>query len=779
METEQQPFSISSPNMAQSAATLRALTYRLTSTPTKHLPAIVPQIAGSLWTCKDVLSISADAKATGEAATAAHRFKTQLNTLLQDRTVEGRWAAVVLTKATIEAGGLEVLSKANVWVKHLLAILKRPDPPTTRTIVVVTLARIFTLTWEYSNLIREITTPALTAFIPTCISNIENRRCSAKELQTVLEAFALLIPRHPTIFRQNESKIRGILTIIISSKTATISDCCYSDLHRAVAERLLVLLHHCAPKQGGGDKWQETFKATVEATHAACDRVFRAVQEDWQSIASISPPNTSHAVFSGDVEAENEDAIGLKPWKGVHAGSERIETLLRVLKKHLVNGTSATVSVRIGLIMDLLTRLFAVVAPYQGKQEFLKVNNQVSKDEREALFSNLPRIHVAAIELSIALIQRFNHSTFAAYYVILGQVQYVFQAERSDSKLRAAAYTLASAILELSGPSTGKADVTELAPILRSSCSDLLPNAEQTRSTLEAKTNGQAVGIKQQLGLAGGQTGRSQFTEQIELVQAAQALLRTALLRVDVLPAQLRAQIDRTAVLIRSHDLLQASVMNPPAKKPTASSVPSSLLPILAREFAQTPEVEVLMRPRLPVIGKRASRDSDALEEEEEEEEEKEEEEEGGEDEAENDAMAVDQELDAQVHLVSDKTKDRPEATAGDPTVGLLDALGHNASFEPVNFVTTDAAAEKRKATEDAAEVLAKRLRASPDPAPLSGGSTALPATNKASRQTMAVPTSSAPTIGSYRTAAGVDSDDESDFEIPEIHTGDTDDEDS
>ncbi|KAM3417639.1 hypothetical protein BST61_g5875 [Cercospora zeina] len=776
METEQQALSISSSNMAQSAATLRALTFRLTSTPTKHLPAIVPQIAGCLWTCKDILSISADAKATGEAATAAHRFKTHLNTLLQDRTVEGRWAAVVLTKAAIEAGGLEVLSKANAWVKHLLAILKRPDPPTTRTLVVVTLARIFTLTWDYSNLVREITTPALTAFIPTCISNIENRRCSAKELQAVLEAFALLIPKHPTIFRQSESKIRGILTSIISSKSATIVDRCYGAVHRAVAERLLVLLHHCAPKQGGSDRWQETLKAAVEATHAACDRVFRAAQEDWQSVAGISPPNASHAVFSGDVEADNEDAIGLKPWKGVYAGSERIEALLRVIKKHLVNGTSATVVVRLGLIVDLLTRLFAVVAPYQGKQEFVKFNNQVSKDEREALFSILPRIHVAAIELSIALIQRFNGSTLAAYHVMLDQVQYVFQAEHSDSKLRVAAYTLASAILEISGPSIGKADVTELASILRASCSDLLPNGEQKRPTPDAKTNGQAVGIKQQLGLAGGQAAHSQSTEQNEIVQAAQALLRLALLRIDVLPAQLRAQIDRAAVLTRSHDLLQASVMNPPAKKPTAGSVPPSLLPILAREFAHAPEVEVLMRPRLPVIGKRASRGPDALEEDEEGEEE---EENNGEDEAENDAMVVDQELESPVHLVSDKTEDQPEDTAGDPTVGLLDALGHNASFAPVNSVDTDAAAEKRKATEDAAEGPAKRLRASPDPAPLADRSTVVSEANKASQQTVAVPASSAPTIASYHTAAGGDSDNESDFEIPEIHTGDTDDEDS
>lgn len=706
--------------------------------------------------------------------------QTQLNTLLQDRTVEGRWAAVVLTKAAIEAGGLEVLSKSNPWVKHLLGILKRPDPPTTRSLVVLTLTRIFMLTWSYSNLIREITTPALTTFIPTCISNIENKRCSAAELQTVLEAFAILIPKHPTIFRQNENNIRSICTAALSSGSIPTQVRQYSQDHQKAARRLLVLLHHCAPKQGGSDKWVETLKSTVEAVHATCDHVFRAVHEDWQSVAGVKSSVSAQRVLSGTIEVESEDAVGLAPWKGVYAGAERVVSLLNLLKSHLTTATSATMTVRIGLVSDLLTRLFGVVVPYHGKQDFVKINNQVPKEEREALFAVLPRIHVASIELSRTLISRLSSTSVGGCQIAIDQVMYVFHAESSDAQVRSAIYELLSAIFEISGPSMGRTEVGEVSSVLRSCCLDLLPDAKDAVGP-DAKTNGQVGGIKQQLGLAGGQILQSDNAGQNELLRAAQALLRTALLRIDALPSQLRALVDRTAALTRNHPLLQASVMNPPAKRSVAGSAPASLLPILAREYSRTVEVEVLLRPRLPVIGKKSSNQSGGFDDDEDEDE----------DEEDEDAGAGDDEGADQDEGGLRQDEEAVEAAKEDPTTDLLDTLGQKASLEPSISTTTTAkslfasenAIGKRRATDEVADLSAKRLRASPEAARSPGLSTSTQPTGSlaevvVSRQALAVPVvpaSSAPTVGSYHTATAGDSEDDSDFEIPTIHVGDSD----
>ena len=92
---------------AESAAELsilRAITYRLSSTPTTQLPQQVPAIAASLANCKSLLSSTqaSGSKTSSEASVAIHKFRTLLSTLLQDRTIQGRWTAIVLVKATVE-----------------------------------------------------------------------------------------------------------------------------------------------------------------------------------------------------------------------------------------------------------------------------------------------------------------------------------------------------------------------------------------------------------------------------------------------------------------------------------------------------------------------------------------------------------------------------------------------------------------------------------------------------------------------------------------------------
>lgn len=105
---------------------LRAVTHRLTTTPVQQLPPIASFLATSLSDCGELLSAPQSQKAgktESDDALQIHKLKTRLASLLQDKSVEGRWTAVVLMKATVEAGQWEVLRGCEPLVRSLIGIL--------------------------------------------------------------------------------------------------------------------------------------------------------------------------------------------------------------------------------------------------------------------------------------------------------------------------------------------------------------------------------------------------------------------------------------------------------------------------------------------------------------------------------------------------------------------------------------------------------------------------------------------------------------------------------
>ena len=586
-----------------SATSLRALTYRLSTTPTQQLPHIAPQIAAAVWRCREILSSQIDGKRNGELVVTIHRFKTQLSTLLQDRSIHGRWAAVVLVKATVEAGGLEVLSKCNPWLHSLLAILKKPGPSTTRNLATITLTRIFMLTWNYPELIREITTPSLPGFITSCLNNAGHTNAGAKEKQFVFEAFATLVPKHPTIFRTSEHKIRELLIDVLATSSSDVGHDfhCPSTL-AAAARKLLVLLHHCSPKQGTGEKWDETAGNVVTAAHATCDRIFRSVQESWSSTSGVVASAPTQELVVGDVEIDAEDASGLKPWKGIFAGVDRLICHLHLITAHLETVTASKVSLRVGIIADLLKRILAVSGPHRKRKDSVQTNNQVSREERETLFAMLPDIHTAALRVMIAFLARAGTSSMTLLTEWLDDIVGVFDSDQFHEPFRLVFYDAICRILEIQGPNLSKAAVVELTSVVNAGCNDMLPPTE-TLVNSSSKTSGISSGTVQHSGYAKGTLSGTSPAIFQELRRAARRFIRMMYLQLEAncIPSKLRAQMDRVVVLSRDKDCLLASVANPPVKG-TSEQRSTSLLPILARQFPTDIETELLLRPRLPPI---------------------------------------------------------------------------------------------------------------------------------------------------------------------------------
>lgn len=106
--------------------TLRAVNHRLTNLPVQKLPALAASLAASISECGELLSTSQSqkaGKADSEHGIQVHKLVTRLSSLLQDRSFEGRWVAVVLVKALVEAGQWEILRGSEPFVRGLMSIL--------------------------------------------------------------------------------------------------------------------------------------------------------------------------------------------------------------------------------------------------------------------------------------------------------------------------------------------------------------------------------------------------------------------------------------------------------------------------------------------------------------------------------------------------------------------------------------------------------------------------------------------------------------------------------
>lgn len=756
----------------QAAAFLRALTHRISSTPAKQLPHIAPQIAATLWNCRSILSTPGDTvKASSETSQAVNRFRATVSQLLQARSVEERWAAVFLAKATIEAGGPEIVRKATGWTKNLVAILKKNDPSTTKVLAIITLTRIFMLTWEDTNLVREITTPALPGFVQACLTASEKTSVSANVLQATLEVFATLVPRHPTIFRTYESQIHHLLLRILSTTASGLEhDRHYAADHHTAARRLFVLLHHCAPKQGGSEKWDETLGATMTAAHATCDRVFRSVHETWRSNAGIAK---TKGVSAGEQGTTGPDALGLPAWHGMYAGAERLATLVQILQAHIECVTSSTVSVRLGLVADLLNRILGLEASI--RDDSASFNAEVSKDEREMMFSILPAVHVAALELMHTILGRFGHAVVSIVPHITEMLTALFAAESSNNNLRQMTYSCLTSVLNLVGPSLTKDSIADLSLIIRTHCTDLLPTTNGRDRVLQDNLGLPAHQQPATNGVSGSEklsyTSR-QPTTLAKLQTTASDLFPILFTRLDqsLVPANVRGMMEKTAVLTGNKDALVACVLNP-AKKSHGSRPRPSLLPLLAREYPDCVEVEALLRPRMPPVagtdgGGRVSVDghfeegsSDGGEEQYESgEEQSEDEDDASADEGATDGQGGETKEDLQA--VIDTGAEEVFSTAPEQASGITGAQ-QSSRKRPT---------ESKEPTE---ETNAKRLRASPvataldpvsAPAPDAAAMADVPVTAVAKK----VDVTEAVTLPASQIDSK-DDDDESDFEIPPL----------
>lgn len=534
------------------------------------------------------------------------------------------------------------------------------------------------LVHEYQALVREITSPTLPAFVTACLQLLKAPALSSKFgpppmrlVETIGNAICAVTPLYPTTLRPFSTQVKAAFRIYVAP-TASDKTLVAPQTLREVSRKLYVLQHYTTPKNGNADEWAKTIQGFLRSSHATADQVFRAVQESWESSSGYVRQGVSH---EGQPHGGSDDAAEALPlWNGLPSGADRLIGLLETLAEFFKSPTKIPVITPISTILDLTSRITLIVPPFQGprRQDGTQLNPAVGRDEKDELWSVLPDIHVAALDLLTALVQRLQENAVSAAADLLHQTVRVFDPHQQIPLVRERAYVLVRELLLLHGPTLPKLSVNALDKTIQSCCRDILTaagHAGPKPSPTAANNTTTTSGSKPQHGKPSsnadayltttrrpGATSSSDHQIPHTHVAAASALLKMFLshLPQQHLKQTLRALVDRAAVLSHDKDAMVASVLNP--YRTRTGKTLASVFPFLARDFPREGEVEVLRSNLRTVTGaavgaEEGADDAEVLErlqkgsDDEEDEEELEAEEEGGI--AGDDAEMVDADADA------------------------------------------------------------------------------------------------------------------------------------
>ncbi|KAK6380460.1 hypothetical protein LTS17_005650 [Exophiala oligosperma] len=523
---------------------LRAVANRLTVTAVDDLPRIAGLLAAQLANCSLNLQF-ADSKAN-TASVAVHKLKTRINSLLQEKSIAGRFTGAVLVKASIDNGGENVLRVTESWARGLLNCMNKPDTVEVKTLYLITLTRIFVLTQDDPALVREITTPLLPTFIKTTLNLIRptsirtsngSKNVASPLLSSVLTCWIRLLPKYASVFRPFLNQLKPICVSVIADIEARAPQ-------RDLAIRLLCWLLWSIPKTTIIQDSISMGRDLINAAHTTADKVFRAVVEEHESNDPTLGRVRGKPNFAKDPKQAESDSAGLPPWAGINEGSHRLRVILQWLVCLTSIPSAESLPLPIGAVIDLTARLMVITVPSgkPGNSSDLKYHKEASKEEKEELWLDIHAL---------------------------------------------------------------KSHRTAFLSILERCCVDVktgyLRTTADSTATI-AKNDNIRLGFNSTPN-SNGRSDTGSFCKEPEVFEAAWALLSQALryYPASSMSRHIRAELDRIAVLLNHEDAVLASVLNPVQSR-DGKAVGASLLPFLARSTQDNMALEALLRPRMPVF---------------------------------------------------------------------------------------------------------------------------------------------------------------------------------
>lgn len=470
----------------------------------------------------------------------------------------------------------------------------------------MTVTRIYSLLHGYQTLVREIASPTIPSFVNACLQLIkppasgQPLRLPATTVETVISALATIVPLYPTTLRPFSAQIRAAVRGYVAP-TSSDSILAPPPL-RYASRRLLISLPYTAPKNGSGDEWAKAVDGYIRDCHGTADQVFRAVNESWESAVGYIPTTVS---LEGEPCGGGAAVEELPAWSGVSAGAKRLTGLIELLATFFRSPTKASVTVPLGSLMDLVMRISSIVPPGPGREDRVQLNASIGREEKDELWTALPDMHVAVLELLLAMVNRLGTSITSLARDILDHTIRILKTLAHIPSARETVYNLVQELLSLIGPTLDKLAIDSLTPLIQSCCRDLLestgylqqitptpaePQAKTPAGSKKPQPAGNADAFLNPK--ADAATLPTTFSE--SHLHSARTLLSSflALLPQSHLSPDSRGLIDRTAILSADKRAMLASCLHP--YRDSNGRYYASVMPFLTRAFPRDQEVEVL-----------------------------------------------------------------------------------------------------------------------------------------------------------------------------------------
>lgn len=472
----------------------------------------------------------------------------------------------------------------------------------------MTVVKIYSLMHAYPTLVREIVTPTLPTFATACLQilkpPVSSKAAKAPYnlVETIFEALSTLLPLYPTTLRQFAGKIRAETRLYV---TPTISDGVIIPASLQASSRHIALrLHMTAAKGGDSTEWAKHLDGLIKAFHFTAGLVLRGVIENWEPISGhVSDYTPQQMDFNKDPQGDGTGPDQFPSWTGIYAGSQRMIGQLDFIGEYLRCRTKTAVTIPVGAIVDIVTRMSSIFPPTPGREKsgLVQMNPAVGREEKDELWTVFPDIQLATMKLLLVVIQRLGRNFAPVAPESLEQLLRMFESSYRLPEIRMIVFHLTREILEICGPTMPKLTVEGLSLIIKTCCRDLLGSAGHLKRP-KLSTSTPQGGAKPKSVTQNVDAFLSNKTENESLVvslnadhvSAAAKLLTTLFSHVPQqhLPSSLRAQMLRTAILAQIKEAQVASVLHP--SRDRSGRTPQVILPYLTQQFPRDECVEIL-----------------------------------------------------------------------------------------------------------------------------------------------------------------------------------------